>query len=104
MTYHGSLDYCEWNGARITMLCERLGEGSSFAVVASALGVTRGVISGKFDRLKSEFAGRMSKAGFCERLSEGAELEDIAEEAGVSFGAAEAMLAQVRRDLGPQAR
>lgn len=101
--YH-RLERADWNPARVSHLCDLLGDGGSFAVIAASLGMSRNAAVGKFDRLRGEFVGRMSKAGFCDRLADGAALEEIADEASVSFGAAEAMLAQVRRELGKQAR
>ena len=73
-------------------------------VIAASLGMSRNAAIGKFDRLRGELVGRMTKWEFAERLAEGVGLDDIADEAGVSFGAAEAMLAQIRRGLGKQAR
>lgn len=94
----------EWTGRTLTMLCDRYGDGASFATVASELGCTRNAAIGRFNRLLDQHRAAMTTDAFTRQLADDWPLENIAHHARIPVAAVEARLAVIRRDLGPQAR
>ena len=90
----------------IDELIERFGSGGSMRGIAKAMGSSRGAVSGRLHRLRSETArwGEAERARLCDLLADDSPLDEAARSMGVSAPGAAAAFAAIRREIGKQAK
>jgi hypothetical protein len=87
-------------------LIERFGSGGSMRGIARAMGSSRGAVSGRLHRLRSETAGwgEDERNRLCDLLSDDLPIGEAARLLGVSGPGAAAAFAVIRREIGKQAK
>lgn len=89
----------------VDALIERFGSGETMGAIARAMGLSRGAVSGRLHRLRSETAGWSEAEGerLCDLLGDDVPLEAAAGMMGVSAAGAATAFAAIRREIGKQA-
>lgn len=89
----------------VDALIERFGSGETMRQIARAMGLSRGAVSGRLHRLRSETTGwsEAERERLCELLGDDVPLEEAARMMGVSAAGAATAFAAIRREIGKQA-
>jgi hypothetical protein len=103
MTAHQNDWRTKWTEAMIEELCERHCHGETLTAIGTALGISRGAVGGKIDRLRREW-GEESTDMLAHAASEDVEFHDIANAMRLPREVVAFRFADLRRGFGAQGR